>query len=218
MEEKAKKKELSLDDLADMRNKGIVKDSDEEIAEKRAARAKKKAEQKKIAELKAMFPTENKTKIILRNLAEAVRTQRKQAVADGVTRLSLPKELKELIYMAFELDYNHYRDELSDLSIEGLKVQDREVKMFTYHFNDELLSQGIFDFGWITRMLNKQYVSRYGWKLLRDHRDVLAPQGRFILRKSFDRWAEVEDAKMKWERLANEDGLPVDMQEVYSMN
>lgn len=218
MEEKAKKKELSLDDLAGMRNNGIVKDSDEVIAEKRAARAKKRAEQKKIAELKAMFPTEEKTRVNLRILVEDVRAQRKKAVAEGVTRLSLPKELKEQIYMAFELDYNHYRDELGDLSIEGLKVQDREVKMFTYHFNDDLMSQGIFDFGWIIRMLNKKYVSRYGWKLLRRHRSLLAPQGRFILGAYFDQWAEDEDAKMKWKRLAKEDGLPVDMREVYSIN
>lgn len=197
MEEKAKKKELSLDDLAGMRNNGIVKDSDEEIAEKRAARAKKRAEQKKIAELKAMFPTEEKTRVNLRILVEDVRAQRKKAVAEGLTRLNLPKELKEQIYMAFELDYNHYRDELSDLSIEGLKVQDREVKMFTYHFNDDLMSQGIFDFGWIIRMLNKKYVSRYGWKLLRRHRSLLAPQGRFILSTYFDQWARDKDTQLK---------------------
>ena len=90
--------------------------------------------------------------------------------------------------------------------------------MFTYHFNDVLMSQGVFDFGWIIRMLNKKYVSRYGWKLLRRHRSLLAPQGRFILGAYFDQWAKNEDTQLKWERLAKEDGLPVDMREVYSMN
>ncbi len=218
MAEKAKKKELSLVELTGMRNKGIVKDSDEVIAEKRAARAKKRAECKGNAELKAMFPTEEKTKEVLRALVDKVRYHRKRAVDEGITSFSLPKELKEAIYMAFKLNYSIYRVELGDLSIEGLKVQDREVKAFTYHFNDGLMSQGIFDFGWIIRMLNKKYVSRYGWKLLRKHRNLLAPQGRFILGAYFDQWAKNEDTQLKWERLAKEDGLPVDMREVYSMN
>lgn len=213
---KAKKNELSLSELNAMREQGLVKDSDALIAEKRAARAEKKAQKASAEEVRKMFPGFDATKEYLRYLKREIRNRRKEAVAKGITSFSLPDELKHPFYLAFDkLDYNEYRAELGDLSIEGLKVQDREVKVFTYHFNDKLLADGFVDFGWIIRMLGKKYVSRYGWALLRNHAVLLSMIGGSILGDFFDVWAKDPDTWKKWERLALEDGKPADIRELY---
>lgn len=212
----AKKKELPLSELAQMREQGLVKDSEAQIAEKRAARAEKKAQKASAEEIKKMFPGFEATKECLRDLKRKIRTCRKEAVEKGVTNFELPEELKRPFYLAFQkLDYNQYRAELGDLSIEGLKVQDREVKAFTYRFNDKLLADGFIDFGWIIRMLGKKYVSRYGWALLRNHAALLSMRGGCILSDFFCEWAKDPDTWKKWERLALEDGKPADIRELY---
>lgn len=212
----AKKKELSLSDLAEMRELGLVKDSDALIAEKRAARAEKKMKRVSEEEVERTFPGFEKTKDYLRYLKHEIRKRRKEAVEKGITSFRLPEELRHPFYLAFQkLDYNLYRAELGDLSIEGLKVQDREVKVFTYHFNDKLLADGFIDFGWIIRMLGKKYVSRYGWALLRNHSALLAVRGGSILGDFFDEWAKDPDTWKKWERLALEDRKPVDIRELF---
>lgn len=213
---KAKKNELSLSELNAMREQGLVKDSEAQIAEKRAARAEKKAQKASAEEVRKMFPGFEKTKDYLRYLKHEIRNRRKEAVEKGITSFSLPEELRQPFYLAFQkLDYNQYRAELGDLSIEGLKVQDREVKVFTFHFNDKLLADGFIDFGWIIRMLGKKYVSRYGWALLRNHAALLSMRGGTILGDFFDVWAKDPDTWKKWERLALEDGKPADIRELY---
>lgn len=210
------------------------KDTEAEIAEKRAKRAEKRAEKAAVEEfekyvlsyIKENVPEkdfekrrsdfEHWKKEYLRNLKRQVRELRKRAVDEGIEKFSLPDKIKIPFYLAFtKLDYNRYRAELCDLSIEGLKVQDREVKIFVYDFNDKLLESGFLDWGWIVRMLGKQYVSRYAWALLRKHSDKLSQLGGDIIGNQLDEWAQDPDTWAKWERLASEDGKPVDMRELY---
>lgn len=225
--EKAKKKELTLTELDKLRQEGKKIESSKAIAAKRAARAKKKAleeaekEQEKmkkalLEEVKSMFTTEDKTKKILKNLQEEIRNRRKQALAQKIDEFELPESLKKTYLLAFNtLQYSEFRIELGALSIEGLKIQDREIKTFTYNFVDNLLANGFVDMGWVMSMLNKKYVSRYGWALLRKHAELLANPGGYILGDILDEWADDPDTWSKWERLAKEDGLPVDTRELY---
>jgi hypothetical protein len=222
----------SLAELVALREQGVVTATDEEIAEKRAARAERKAEQASLNEIRQYFPSyevhgrmyarnfEN-TKEYLRYLATEVRAFRKDAVEKGQTKIALIESLKKPYYLAFTRlaptykEYNEFRNELGDLLIEGLKIQDREVKVFSYHYVDKLMSDGFIDWGWIVRMLGKKYVSRYGWALLRKHQDKLDKLGGDILGKQLDEWAEDPKTISDWERLSSEDGKPADMREIF---
>jgi len=224
----AKKKELSLAELEQMRKEGKLNiESSDVIAAKRAARAKKRAEKEAKAQaeketqetFKAMeeyFPNFNRTGEFLRILQEEIRAQRKLGLERKKDKFNLPDRLREPYFFAFKvLDYNTYRLELGALAIEGLKIQDREVKMFTYEFLDNMLKQGFVDMGWILSMLNKKYVSRYGWALLRKHSEMLANPGGNIIGDILDEWADDSDTWKKWETLAKEDGKPVDTRKLY---
>jgi len=229
------KKEKSLAELSILREKGIVTATDEEIAEIRAQRARKKAEQASQKEVRQFFPSfeahtlfhgklysrnYDNTKEYLRYLAAEIRAFRKNAVEEGTTKLELPEQLKRPYHLAFtrlaptSKGYNEYRNELGDLLIEGLKIQDREVKVFTYTYVDKLLTDGFVDWGWFTRMLAKNYVSRYGWALLRKHSDLLGQFGGDILGPQLDEWAKDEKTQENWARLSQEDGKPADMREI----
>ena len=222
-----KKKELSLAELDKLREEGKNIDCSEVIAAKRAVRAKKRAEQeeKSNAEKKAQeavkameeyFPNFNRTREFLRILQEEIRSQRKLGLERKKDKFNLPVHLREPYFLAFNvLDYNSCRVELGALAIEGLKIQDREVKMFTYEFLDNMLTEGFVDMGWILSMLNKKYVSRYGWALLRKHSEMLSNPGGNIIGDILDEWADDADTWKKWEALAKEDGKPVDTRILY---
>lgn len=202
-----------------MAKKRIVR-TDAEIAELRAARAEKKAKEASRREFLQYFPNEEETKEYLRYLAREIRSFRKKAVEQGITKVTLPDYLKRPYHLAFtklaptSKEYNFYRNELGDLSIEGLKIQDREVKVFTYHYNDKLMEEGFLDWGWIVRMLGKKYVSRYGWMLLRKHSKQLAGAGLMVLKPQLDEWAKDPKTIENWARLSREDGKPADMREL----
>jgi hypothetical protein len=202
-----------------MAKKKIIR-TEEEIAELRAKRAEKKAKEASQKEFHQYFPDYDATKEYLRYLASEIRSFRKRAVEQGITKVTLPEQLKRPYHLAFTKlaptakEYNFYRNELGDLSIEGLKIQDREVKVFTYHYNDKLMNEGFFDWGWIIRMLSKKYVSRYGWALLRRHADKLSGLGLAVLKPQLDEWATDPKTQENWARLAKEDGKPADMREL----
>lgn len=235
--------------------------TDAEIAELRALRAEKKAKMASKNEIRQFFPSFeahastlgdsyshsfDNTKEYLRYLAAEIRAFRKDAVERGEKKLALTEQLKTPYHIAFtrlaptSKEYNAYRNELGDLLIEGLKIQDREVKVFSYHYVDKLLTDGFVDWGWFTRMLAKNYVSRYGWALLRKHQEQLGRFGGDILGDQLDEWAEGrkypcddslpvdvreenqrKNAELKrvtwanWRRLSSEDGLPADMREIF---
>lgn len=195
---------------------GKITRTEAEIAELRASRAAKKAKIASQSEVERLFSSFEGTKNSLRLLCNEIRNQRKSAVEQGVKSFRLSECIKRPYYLAFEhLPYNPYRVELGDLSIEGLKVQDREVKVFTFHFNDKLLESGFIDWGWIIRMLGKKYVSRYGWELLRRHSDQLSDFGGKIIGSFLDEWAKDPETWAKWERLSQEDGKPADMRSIF---
>jgi hypothetical protein len=211
----AKKK--TLEELAEMRAAGIRISSEAEIAAKRAARAEKKAQQMAQKEVKEFFPFSKKTTDTLWKLRHDIREFRKDAVAKGIKKVNLPEEWKQTIYLAFEkLDQNEYRDVFWSLITECLKVQDREIKCLAYDTADRWLSEGRVDFGWLLSLLGRNYVSRYGWALLRKHADKLAPIGSLILKDNFNYWAEDPETWKKWNRLAEEDGLPADIRVLYA--
>ena len=223
-----KKKELSLAELELMRKDGKLSiESSEVIAAKRAARAKKRAEQEErtraekeaqesFRAMEEYFPNFNRTGEFLRILLEEIRSQRKLGLERKKEKFNLPDSLRKPYFLAFKvLDYSTCRIELGALAIEGLKIQDREVKMFTYEFLDNMLAQGFVDMGWILSMLNKKYVSRYGWALLRKHSEMLSNPGGNIIGDVLDEWADDADTWKKWEALAKEDGKPVDTRVLY---
>ena len=216
-------KKLTLDELASLREKGIVSASDEQIAAKRAERAAKKikaeAEQEAKQDLERYFPA-GKRKARLQKLQKELRELRKQAVREGINRLTLPEELKKPYYVAFTLlaptakEFNKYREYLGDLLIEGLKIQDREVKIFSYDYLDKLMGAGFYDVGFLYKMLSKKYVSRYGWKLLRKYASNFKI-GYVVFVGQLEAWADDPKTWENWRRLASEDHKPVDTRELF---
>lgn len=193
--------------------------TEEEIAELRAKRAEKKAKESSKEEFLFYFPNKAKTKVILTELYRRIRKFRKELVVEGVTKKTLKDELKRPFYLALsKLEYDRYRTELGALLIEGLKLQDREIKVACYHYLDNLFSEKkSVDFGWIAQMLSKRYVSRYGWALLRNHskpKSILVMYGGDVLGDLLDEWAEDEKTREKWALLSQEDGKPADMREI----
>lgn len=201
-----------------MAKKKIIR-TEEEIAELRAKRAEKKAKQTPEKEVSIYFPNNEATKDFLTELQRKIRKFRKEAVEKGITKKPLKDDLKIPFYLALsKLDYDAYRPELGALLIEGLKLQDREIKVACYHYLDKLFTEkkGV-DFGWVAQMLNKRYVSRYGWALLRKHAvpgSLLVLYGGDILGDQLDEWAQDPKTQTDWLRLASEDGKPVDMREL----
>ncbi len=185
-------------------------------AERAEKRAKREAEQKIQEELNTLFPSEKATKVCLKKLAAYLREQRKLALETGTAEFMLPEDVRKTIIFAFTyLDYDKYRDELGLVSIEGLKIQDKEIKKFVFDFNDKLFSKGKVDMGWISKFLNKKYVSRYGWKLLRDHASEFSVCSKIVL-KLLEAWTESPEVWKQWHRLAEEDGGPVDLREFFA--
>jgi hypothetical protein len=221
------RRQLSLAQLEQLRKEGFNVESSESIAAKRAVRARKKVEQEEkdraekefqdaFIAIKKFLPDFQQTKVFLKMLQEEIRTQRKLGLERKKEKFTLPSSLREPYFLAFKvLDFSNYRVELGALAIEGLKIQDRDVKMFTYEFLDNILANGFVDMGWVTCMLNKKYVSRYGWALLRKHSEKLSKPGGYILGDILDEWADDSDTWKKWEKLAKQDGKPVDTRKLY---
>jgi len=207
----------TLQELEEMRTSGMNIAPEAEIAAKRAARAEKKAKKAEENEVNTIFSTHQKTTDLLWTLRNNVREFRKNAVEQGITKVNLPDEWKNLIALAFaKLNHGAYRDVLWSLVTECLKVQDREIKCLAYDTADQWIAEGKVDFGWILGMLSRRYVSRYGWALLRNHAETLAPIGSVLLKDIFTEWSNDPDTQAKWNRLASEDGLPADMNELYA--
>lgn len=185
-------------------------------AERAEKRAKREAEQKIQEELNTMFPSEKATKTRLKKMAAFLRELRKHALGEEITEFKLPEDVRKNIIFAFTyLDYDEYRDELGLVSIEGLKIQDKEIKKFIFDFNDKLFSKGKIDMGWVSKFLSKKYVSRYGWKLLRDHASEFSVCSKIVL-KLLEPWTESPEVWTQWHRLADEEGGPVDLREFFA--
>ncbi len=221
--------EKTLRELAELRAKGVVEATDEEIMRKRAERAAKKQKHAAQQEIIAMFPDFEQTKSQLRRWTAQIRFLRKQAVEKNIRKFVLPEDLKKKVYMAYKnlpyldsqveptakggLAYN-YQTELGDLAIEGLKIQDRELKVATFNYLNENIFPIIIDWPMILRMLNKYYVSRYGWALLRNFSDRMPVYAGDLLGEDLDRWAQNPETQEQWKKLAQEDGKPVDIREL----
>lgn len=193
--------------------------TDEEKAELKAKQAEAQAKKMPNQEFLGYFPGFEDNKTALRRLTDDIRNFRKNKLKEGVEHVDLPQGLKAPFYLALNrLDYNTYRPEFEILLIEGLKIQDREIKVASYHYLDNLFTKiGQVDFGWLCMMLNRRYVSRYGWKLLRDHAKPgshLFLYGGAILGDLLDEWAKDEKTQKDWVRLSQEDGKPADMREI----
>jgi hypothetical protein len=230
-------------ELEALRSKGMQIASIEEITAKRKARAEKKRQQEeqekllrqqKAKEEKILlwYPDFETTKKNLRQLTEKVRNRRKKAVEKGETFV-LPKKTRKKILRAYKylpyldsqvaknakggLAYN-YQIELGDLAIEGLKIQDKVIKVATFKYMDTIFSM-IIDWPFLIRMLNKYYVSRYGWALIRIHAKNMPDYAGDLLKHDMDRWADKQahpETWKKWEQLALKYGGPVDIRELFS--
>ena len=193
--------------------------TDEQRAELKAKYAEAQAKKTPNKEFLKYFPEYEDNKTALRKLADQIRDFRKKALERGVDHVELPEGLKAPFHLALDrLDYDTYRPELGNILIEGLKIQDREMKVASYHYLDNLFTKiGQVDFGWVMQMLSRRYVSRYGWQLLRKHATAgsrLLLFGGAILSDYLDEWAKDEKTQKDWERLSREDGKPADMREI----
>jgi hypothetical protein len=209
--------------------------TDEQKAELQVKRAEAKAKKTPNEEFLGYFPEYEDNKTALRKLAEDIRNFRKNKLKEGIDHVSLPLGLKEPFYLALDrLDYDTYRPEIGVLLIEGLKIQDREIKIASFHYLDNLFTKvGQADLGLLSQMLAKRYVSRYGWQLIRKHAVTgshLYNYGGYFLGDLLEDWAngtvlKEESEKHKnselkektwtdWKRLSQEDGKPADMREI----
>jgi hypothetical protein len=178
--------------------------TDEEMAELKVKRAEAQAKKIKDQEFLGYFPGFEDNKTALRRLTDDIRNFRKTKLLEGIHHVELPQGLKAPFYLALDrLDYNTYRPEIGILLIEGLKIQDREIKVASYHYLDNLFTKiGQVDFGWVSQMLARKYVSRYGWMLMRKHATEgshLLLYGGVILGDLLDMWAngEIYDVNSK---------------------
>lgn len=235
------KKTLTDERMAELRAKGIVTATDDEIAQKRAERAERK--RKKIEEIELLkkkeedeakilkwFPDFETTKNELRNLTAEIRDRRHQAVKENIDKgtFKLPEDVRERIKRAFMyLPYldsqikpkakgglsKNYQIELGDLAIECLKIQDREVKKATFKYMNVIFTI-VIDWPFLMRMLNKYYVSGYGWRLMRVHAHNMPDYAGDLLGAEFDKWAKNPKTQEQWRKLAKEDGMPIDIREI----
>lgn len=221
--------------------------TDAEIAEIRAQRAEKKAQLQKMQELKqaekeqkqaeearllSWFPDFKTTKEDLQQLTETVRALRKWALRKNKVSFMLPEEIKDEILRAYEyLPYldsqikqgakgglsKNYQIELGDLAIECLKFQDEDIRKITYEYMDEIFKI-VIDWSFLIKMLDREYVSCYGWKLIRVHAKEMPRYAIDILQYDLDKYADKKlhpETWKKWEKLAQEYGGETDMREIF---
>ena len=103
-----------------------------------------------------------------------------------------------------------YRKQLGDVIIEGLKYQQKDIKRYCFEYAHQHISDGFIDVGWWSKLLNKKYVSKYGWKLLRLNASLIPVYARVALTESINFWAKDDLTRKKWKELDDEFGTHFD--------
>lgn len=158
------------------------------------------------------FSSHQQKKEFIRNFAAELRSARKGALAagnDDITALNEERLVAFLlIFTKCKLDI--YRNQIGDVLIEGLKYQQKDIKRYCFEYANKHIGAGFVDMGWWKRLLGKQYVSKYAWKLLRLNADKIPSYARAVLTDDIKFWARDETTQKKWQELDAELGSHYD--------
>lgn len=169
---------------------------------------------KEIAEklLSEHFSTHQAKKAFIYNFATQLRKIRKNAVETGnEEQTQLDEERLIAFLMIFKFcPLDIYRKQIGDVLIEGLKYQQKDIKRYCFEYANQHISGGFVDIGWWSKLLNKKYVSKYAWKLLRIHFGTIPPAARIVLLERIKFWADDELTQKKWKELDEEFGKRFD--------
>lgn len=165
------------------------------------------------------FSSHQQKKEFIRNFAAELRSARKGALAagnDDITALNEERLVAFLlIFTKCKLDI--YRDQIGDVLIEGLKYQQKDIKRYCFEYANKHIGAGFVDMGWWKKLLGKQYVSKYAWKLLRLHADKIPSYARAVLTADIIFWAQDATTQKKWQELDEELGTHYDFVKEFSI-
>jgi len=175
---------------------------------------------KKIAEklFKEHFDTHEHRKIFIREFAAKLRENRKSAVESGneeQTKLNEERLIAFLMIFKF-CPFTSYRQQIGDVLIEGLKYQQKDIKRYCFEYAHNRILEGFSDIGWWCKLLNKKYVSKYAWKLLRINTETIPNCAKVALTEAITFWANDELTRKKWKELDDEFGEHFDFVAEYS--
>lgn len=163
---------------------------------------------RKIAEklYHAHFSNHEKRKAFVREFAANLREIRKNAVETGnEEQTQLDEERRIAFLMIFKFcPFVSYRKQIGDVLIEGLKYQQKDIKKYCFQYAHEHILEGFSDIGWWMKLLNKKYVSKYAWKLLRINAETIPQCARVALSDSINFWAQDKVTQKKWQELDDE--------------
>ncbi len=169
---------------------------------------------KKIAEklFKTHFKSHEHRKAFIREFAATLRENRKNAVETGnEEQTKLDEERLIAFLMIFKFcPFVSYRKQVGDVLIEGLKYQQKDIKKYCFEYAQERILEGFSDIGWWMKLLNKKYVSKYAWKLLRINAESIALCARVALKDAIIFWSKDEVTQDKWHELDEEFGTHFD--------
>lgn len=182
----------------------LLKEMSEEDLQRRKAIAERL--------LKEHFNNHENRKVFIREFAAKLREVRKDAVETGnEEQTALDEERQIAFLMIFRFcPLDIYRKQLGDVLIEGLKYQQKDIKRYCFEYANKHISDGFTDIGWWCKLLNKKYVSKYGWKLLRLNASQIPNYARVALAEAVNYWAADETTQKKWKELDEEFGQRFD--------
>ena len=143
---------------------------------------------------KAHFSSHELRKTFIREFAATLRKNRKNAVETGnEEQTKLDEERLIAFLMIFKFcPFVSYRKQVGDVLIEGLKYQQKDIKRYCFQYAHERILEGFSDIGWWMKLLNKKYVSKYAWKLLRINAETIAICARVALKDAIIFWSKDE--------------------------
>ena len=158
------------------------------------------------------FSSHEARKTFIREFAAELREARKNAVETGnEEQTALDEERQIAFLMIFRFcPLSIYRKQLGDVIIEGLKYQQKDIKRYCFEYAHQHISDGFIDVGWWSKLLNKKYVSKYGWKLLRLNASLIPVYAMVALTESINFWANDDLTRKKWKELDDEFGTHFD--------
>ncbi len=164
------------------------------------------------------FSSHQQKKEFIRNFAAELRSARKGALAAGNDEMTALNEERQIAFLMIftYCPLNIYRNQIGDVLIEGLKYQQKDIKRYCFEYADKHIGAGFVDMGWWKRLLGKQYVSKYAWKLLRTHIDQIPPYAKLVLKEDIKFWAQDATTQKKWQELDDELGTHYDFVKEFS--
>ena len=161
---------------------------------------------------KTHFKSHEHRKAFIREFAATLRENRKNAVETGnEEQTKLDEERLIAFLMIFKFcPFVSYRKQVGDVLIEGLKYQQRTSRNTASSMLRNAFLEGFSDIGWWMKLLNKKYVSKYAWKLLRINAESIALCARVALKDAIIFWSKDEVTQKKWHELDEEFGTHFD--------